>query len=179
VCNTHGARAPQVKAAGQRRVETAKAEIAVRTYGLAVDIDPFDAILDEIARTYGHVLWLADIIAALEEKALAFGPTETSVTESTVERARGNTRTATASAGVNVWVELYQWERKHLVDVSKTAILCGLAEREVEMAEQQGNMIAALLNAVFGDPTLDLSEAQQQSARVVVSKHLRSLPRAA
>jgi hypothetical protein len=176
---THGASAPQVRAAGQRRVEQARAEQAVVTYGLPVDIEPLDALIEEIARTAGHVRWLAGVVSGLEERAITFGPTETQVTDSTVERARGNTRTATMAAGVNVWVDLYLRERQHLVNVCKVAIACGLAEREVELAESQGALIAGLLTAVFTDPKLALSADQQQMARSVVSAHLRALPRAA
>jgi hypothetical protein len=76
-----------------------------------------------------------------------------------------------------VWLTLYQAERSHLVNVCKAAIACGLAEREVRLAEQQGQLLAELLRAVFSDPALGLTVKQRAAAMTVASQHLRALPR--
>src|SRR4029077_16229513 len=74
-----------------------------------------------------------------------------------------------------VWVQLYQAERAHLVQVCKVAISCGIAERQVKLAEEQGAMIAGVLTAVFADEGLGLTAVQLSLARTVASKHLRQL----
>lgn len=44
----------------------------MRTYGVPVDIDPEDALREEIHRTVGHVRWLAEKVASLgEDEVLA------------------------------------------------------------------------------------------------------------
>lgn len=52
------------------------AEHAVATYGLPRDIDPSEALLDEVRWTAGHVSWLRDRIQELEQDALVWGVTE-------------------------------------------------------------------------------------------------------
>ena len=68
-CVRHGGKAPQVKAAAERRLAAAAAqkqmESAVRTLGLPIDVDPGKALLDEIHWTAGHVAWLRDKVQEL------------------------------------------------------------------------------------------------------------------
>jgi len=169
-CKFHGGSTPNHEKAARNEM----ARRAVVTYGLPRDIDPHDALREEIARTAGHVQWLGEVVAELEQQDLVFGVTD---------RAEGTDRgeetfLVTSKAGVNVWLELYHRERKHLVDVCKAAIACGIAEREVKLQEEQGHLIAQVLRNLIGDPELGLSPAQQEKARVVVSRHLRALPAA-
>src|ERR1700688_2361201 len=63
----------------------------------------------------------------------------------------GVTRTEEAAA-VSLWIELYFGERKHLLDICKTAIGCGIAERQVRLAEAHGEIIANVLKGVLSDP---------------------------
>lgn len=172
VCIIHGARAPQVKAAAQERVELGRAQRAVATYGLPIDVDPFDALREELARTAGHVRWLADIIADIDPEALVWG--ETSIEEGEGTGAKeGATAKIKSEAGINVWLTLYKQERVHLKDVAKTAIQCGLAEREVQLLEQQGKLIADIFRAMIDDPELGLDLEQRARMRSTASKHLR------
>jgi hypothetical protein len=55
-----------------------------------------------------------------------------------VDPADQQRREVVSKAGVNVWLMLYQAERKHLVDVCQVAINCGIEERRVKLAEQRG-----------------------------------------
>ena len=68
-CWRHGGKAPQVKAAAEKRVAEAAAREtmtkAVRTLGLPIDVDPGKALLDEIHWTAGHVAWLRDKVQEL------------------------------------------------------------------------------------------------------------------
>jgi hypothetical protein len=69
--------------------------------------------------------------------------------------------------------QMYLRERDHLVRVAKTAIDAGVAEREVRLAENQGQLIAyAVMKMIDG---LDLTAQQHQRARQLVSEHLREL----
>lgn len=169
VCNTHGGSSPQAKAAAARRLQVADAEQAVVTFGLPREIDPRDALLEEIYRTAGAVDWLHQQVLRLEAEEITWGKAEE------VEKQAGEFPgvDTTRKAAVNVWVELWQKERKHLVDVSKAAIAAGLEERRVRLAEQQGSLLAGVIKAILGD--LDLSPEQVARVPEVVPRHLRAV----
>ena len=56
------------------------------------------------------------------------------------------------------------------------ALKLGFAERELELAEDQGEMAARLVNAVLGSEELGLSEDQMSLARRLIAGLLRALP---
>jgi hypothetical protein len=169
----HGGKAPQVQRAVERRRQEEAARRAVVTYGLPRDVDPYEALREEIVRTAGHVAWLGAVVATLPAEDLVFGVerSETGAGESRLNRYQREARSARPS----VWLTLYQAERSHLVNVCKAAIACGLVEREVCLAEQQGQLLADVLRAVFDDPALGLTAKQHAAASTVASQHLRVL----
>lgn len=168
-CYRHGGCTPQQTKGAHREMAAA----IVATYGEPQEGDPFDIIIAEIARTNGHVLWLGEIIAEMEAEALIWGKTEESANDGPMG---GNIEKH--AAGVNVWLQLYREERTHLVKVCKEAISVGIAERQVRLAEQTGQILAQVLKATLADPELGLAPALQEVALRVVSRHLRALPAA-
>lgn len=70
-------------------------------------------------------------------------------------------------------MKLYNDERDRLARFSKLALDAGVAERQIQIAEQQGTILAQTLLAVFGDTTLGLTPDQQQLARTLAGRHLR------
>ncbi len=121
VCKMHGGLAPQVRAAGERRLQEAAAEAAVATYGLPREVAADVALLEEVHRTAGHVAWLAAKVAQFGEDELTWG-----IVEEVDKRATefGGVDT-TSKAQPSVWLELYQRERKHLAAVCKAALDAG------------------------------------------------------
>lgn len=150
-CKRHGGKTPTHNVGAQREL----ARRAVVTYGLPVEIDPQDALLQEVWRTYGHVLWLSDWIQQYDPESLVFGV----VSEDSAKVRRGGAgkdsngdewrlhglRKFTARAAPSVWLQEYQRERQHLARVCRDAIACGLAERQVKLAEEQGRQIAGVI----------------------------------
>lgn len=67
-------------------------------------------------------------------------------------------------------VQLEAQERDRCVRYAKTAHDMGIAEREVRLAEQQGQLLASVIRNVLGD--LDLSEEQQERVPRVVQARL-------
>lgn len=169
VCRKHGGAAPQNKAAAGRRLAEEKALAALETYGRPIDTTPTEALLEEVRWTAGHVQWLRDRVRELEQAAVTWGMTEQ------VEKSAGEFPgvDTTHAAAPNVWVDLYTRERKHLVDVCKAAISAGIEERRVKLAEQQGNLLASVIQRILGD--LDLSPAQRALVPEVVPRHLRAV----
>ncbi|MFI1194068.1 hypothetical protein ACH4T9_12535 [Micromonospora sp. NPDC020750] len=169
VCRNHGGASPQAKAAAEVRIQTAEAAKAVVTFGLPREVDPRDALLEEVHRTAGAVAWLHEQVQALDPNDVVWGKTE-EVDKMAGEFPGTDTKRA---AEVNVWVQLWQRERLHLVRVCKEAIGSGLEERRVRLAEQQGAMLAGVIKAILGD--LDLTPEQQTTAAKVVPFRLRSV----
>ncbi len=168
-CRLHGGASPQVaRAIERKKTEQALLE-AAKTYGLPVDVSPTEALLDEVKWTAGHVGWLRARVQELETSAVAWG------TRSIVDRQGGEFPgvDTTDAAAPHVLIDLYQRERKHLVDVCAKALQAGIEERRVRLAESQGALIADVIRRILGD--LDLTP--EQSARVgeVVPRHLRAV----
>jgi hypothetical protein len=150
-------------------VASQQAQKAVRTYGLRRDISATEALVEEVCWTSGHVAWLREQVQAIEASALTWGMTE-QVEKHATEFAGTDT---THAAAVNVWLELYYRERKHLVDVCKAAISAGIEERRVRLAESQGAILVQVIRAILGD--LDLTAEQQAKVTAVVPRHLRAV----
>lgn len=140
---------------------------AVITYGLPRDISPTDALLEEVRYTAGHVLWLRERVAELEQNDLVWGVTEETDTQATEFPGTNTTR----AAKPNAWLVLYREERKHLLDVTKAAIAAGIEERRVKLAEAQGAVLNGVLKRIFG--RLSLTPEQSALLPVVVPEELR------
>lgn len=172
-CGRHGGKAPQVKAAAEKRVAEAAAREtmtkAVRTLGLPIDVDPGKALLDEIHWTAGHVAWLRDKVQEQEAEQLVWGRTQTDQGIGP----QGPVDTTTEKAGPSVWYELYLKERDHLAKVCALALRAGIEERKVKLAESQGLLVADAIRRILG--ALGLTPEQQQLVPVIVPRELRAL----
>lgn len=149
VCYIHGGAAPKAKAAAERRLKEEATAIAVEKFGGRRDIDPASALLEEVHRTAGHVAWL-----------------ESQIAEGHVDIAALTLRGVEPS----VWMQLYNTERNRLIAVTKAALDAGIAERQVQLAEAQGLMLASVIRAILDD--LELSSMQLERAPGVIRQHL-------
>lgn len=138
---------------------------AMATYGLPIETSPADALLAEVHRTAGHVKWLGDAVADLEEHDLIWGTTQIK----TGSQDGGTTE----AAAPHVLLKLYQQERDRLIKASAEAIRCGIEERRVKLAESQGALVAGVIRAILGD--LSLSPEQQAMVSEIVPRRLREL----
>lgn len=172
-CGRHGGKAPQVKAAAERRLAEQEAQKimtnAVRTLGLPIDIDPGKALLDEIHWTAGHVAWLRDKVQELEDEELVWGKTQ----HEDGVGPQGIVDVTTEKAGASVWYELYMKERDHLAKVCSLALRAGIEERKVKLAESQGLLVADVIRRILG--ALGLTPEQQQLVPEIVPRELRAL----
>ncbi len=168
-CTNHGGSTPS----GRKHAQTELAKRAVQTYGLPREVAPDVALLEEVHRTAGHVAWLQQIVAGLEEGDLVWGQVQM------VDKGSGQFGgvDTTYSAQVNVWLDLYRQERKHLTDVCKAALAAGIAERQVKLAEQQGALIAQVISRILDD--LNLTSEQRALVPEVVPRQLMALVSAA
>lgn len=90
----------------------------------------------------------------------------------------GHTYSADKVAGIfasgearRALVDLEAQERDRCVRYAKTAHDMGIAEREVKLAESQGQLLASVVRNILGD--LELSEEQQERAAGVIQRRFR------
>lgn len=145
----------------------AEARRAVVTYGLPRDISPTDALLEEVRYSAGHVAWLRAKVAEIEENDLVWGVTERAEKNAT----EFSGTDVTEAAKPNVWLDLYFRERRHLLDLTKTAISVGIEERRVRLAEAQGSLLNEVIRRILG--RLSLTPEQSKLLPVVVPEELR------
>jgi hypothetical protein len=164
-CRMHLGKKAAPVIAEARNLEAARR--AVITFGLPRDISATDALIEEVKYSAGHVAWLRNVISELEADALVWGVTEESEKNATEFPGTDVTR----SASVNVWLELYYRERKHLVEVTKAAISAGIEERRVRLAEAQGEIVVGIIRRIL--TRLELTDGQSKLVPLVVPEELR------
>jgi hypothetical protein len=166
-CKLHGSATPRGKAAAERKLAEIAAAKTMATYGLAIDINPAEALLAEVHRTAGHVAWIGQRIESMKADDLIWGKTE-QVDKAATEYPGVDT---TESSVPHVWLRLYQQERAHLVGVCKAAIAAGIEERRVRLAESQGQLMVEIIRGILGD--LNLTAEQHAMVPEVVPRRLR------
>lgn len=149
-CKLHGGKTRNHAVAAQR--EQAKA--AAEAFGLEREINPHDALIEELRRTAGLVSYYGARAADLGQDDL-HGPI-------------GAYLNAIPKHEAHVWVRLHQEERVHFTRVAKTCIECGIAERQITLAEEQGALIATAVKGILED----LGVADQPEVPAVVRRHL-------
>lgn len=158
-CKLHGGANPDYTA----EVERLRAKQAVHRYGLPSEIDPQEALIDELSRTYGHVRWLQIMVDQIEEDDLT-GPVGTSgASEGKHYHPRYEP---------NVILKMYKEERRHYVAIAKACVEAGIEERRVRLAEEQGQLIATAIQGILRDLKIDMTDPQVPK---VVRKHLTLL----
>jgi hypothetical protein len=191
-----------------QKQNAAKKEIRqrMRLYGEPVTIDPEEALVEEIHRTVGHIRWLSDVIASLDEGGDAprvgspagrvinpdGDPDDKAQTDLESMRAQGDEvlvwgiqeREVQAGgpgggfdrvkvgAGVNMWLQVYMAERKHLADITRIAMAAGLESRRQDWAEAMAGRMLDALEAVITELGLDPAEPR---VRLVVANQLDAL----
>lgn len=174
VCRFHGGNTPQALAKAKERITEQKAAEIVATYGRKIETTATEALLDEVQWTAGHVAWLRDRVQEIESGAVSGADGEHPlVWGKTREKSGGEDFGTTEEAVPSVWLRLYQQERDHLVKVCAAAIKAGIEERKIQLAEQQGALVAQAIRAILGD--LQLTPEQQARVPEVVPRHLRAL----
>lgn len=141
-CKSHGGATPTHELAGQ--VELARRE--AQTMGQPLDIDPGEALLQCIRIAAGEVQYASQKVAELPDAMVStmWGPK------------------------LHAWAVARQHAMDRLVTYSSVAIKAGLEERRVQLAEQQGDLIAEVIRGVL----TDLGVQDRPEAPSIVRRHL-------
>jgi hypothetical protein len=158
-CKMHGGNMPNHR----KQAQTELAKLGVEAFGLPINIDPHDALMEELHRTAGIIAFYELQIQSLQEVSDLHGPTGTSGSdiESGLEHH--------PSEAPNIWVKLHKEERQHFVKVAESCIKAGIDERRVQIAEQQGVLIATAIRNILMALGIDTAQAQ---VREVIREHL-------
>jgi hypothetical protein len=169
-----GAGLSQQGGATQRRV-VHSAKQRVINYGAPVDIDPISALLIEVARTNGHILWLREKLTEQDPARFAESLWRHTGTRHEPHRAPNaqEKEEFLPQAFGAVWLELYHRERSHLVKVCTAAVGADAASRFARLMDAQGELIGVTIRAILND--LMLTPAQESLAARVVPQRLRAL----
>lgn len=142
-CKFHGGSTP----AGEKHAAKQTATIM----GDALDMEPHEALLSCVRITAGEVAYCSAEIAELDR-----------ATESTMFGKK-----------LDLWIEVRQGAIIRLAKFSKMALDAGVAERQVQIAERYGDLLATFIGGVFDD--LKLTAKQREAAREIVPRRLRML----
>ncbi|MFI7587888.1 hypothetical protein ACIB24_12520 [Spongisporangium articulatum] len=115
------------------------------TYGLPIETDPGDALLQLVALSAGHVAWLAQEIRQLAPEALTWGASRRSHEAGYNSEGRVDVTTEIEASGINVLLEIYHRERDLLRRTATDAARLGIAKKKLELAEQAGERAGEFL----------------------------------
>lgn len=146
----------QIKAARAIAAENA------RFFGELADIGPHEAMIMEVQRSQGIIVWLEKKLIRLRD--------EDGLPEDDILR-----QYTKLGIAPSVWMQLLNEERRHLVSVSAAAIKAGVAERKVKLAEDQARLIAGVMMSFIHDLELALTPAQMMAAPLIARRHLLAL----
>lgn len=148
------------------------AEELVSNYGIPVDgIGAERALLDELARTCGHVAALGERVAELGDDELAWGLA--SKTERTGED--GYTETKHVAAP-NVLIVMYREERTHLRRLAADVARIGIEDRLARLQEQAIDDLAGkVVGVVFGALQRLGVDHDAENVRAIVADELRAV----
>lgn len=152
-CKLHGGSTPTHVASAERELRDRQISAARQRFGIPVDVSADIALGEELARTNGMVTYLQALVSGLDQEQL---------------KQRDLSGKFERPA---VWVEMLGQERDRLRVTAKTMIDVGFAERQVTLAEQQGQLLAAGLGWFLGR----LGLAGDERARALVGEMLGHL----
>lgn len=127
-----------------RAAEVEMARQAVTKYGLAVDVDPAEAMMQAVATSYGQVLYLRAAVARLKSPWTEDGPHV-------------------------AWTMLKTEEKLH-TDICRDALRAGVERRHIEMQEEMARKLvegfAAFARLLGHDPS---SQPVREAGRAAFS----------
>lgn len=172
VCATHGGSSPLAKAKAAERLEKARlakiAEREIRRFVPDTGASPMTAILDLVQYQSGVVAyWRRKVEEIEDERDLVWG----TVYEEEVENRFGTFGTIRNQATAPMAYKLLREAQQDLANYASTALRAGFEERQVALAEKQGELLVAVIKGVLAG--LKLTREQQELVPIVVPEQLR------
>lgn len=132
--------------------EREQAYALARTLHLPVDQGDPDVLLLELVREQaGVVAWLREEVRRLTPAALVRSARYARTVETTAGQHPGMTTTTETGAVEHVLSAMYARERRTYADLLVKVAGLGIARRQVQLAEDQGELAGRLVAAVLAD----------------------------
>ncbi|GEM_PF-2833090 len=160
VCIMHGGSAPQVKAAAARTIAFDRA-IRELQLGGELDVDPAEAMLQQVREAAANVAILRHLVATLNPGYVDQGDTQQlegvdgepphpdDIDRSELGGAlAGRVDPANWKAAPHVWVVMYNEERDRLVRFCKLCRDAGVEEHRVQLADRMATQLVEVQHAV-------------------------------
>lgn len=149
-----------------------RAEVARWTLGTD-DVDPAQTLLQLLSQSRTRVEQYATRLAQLVDEH-GGDLAEAMVSDQYVMSDTG----ALQKVGefIRGLAQLERDERDRCANMAALAIKAGIAERQIQLAERHGAMLASFMRAVLGDGDLALTPEQRARVPAVMSRHLQALP---
>lgn len=120
----------------QEHVERKRAVAVAAEFGISRHTDPFRALEEELDRSAGLVDFYMLQVRAIPLPDQMHGPV-------------GGGQGAIPEHKPNVWIVMLDAERDRFRRIADTCIKAGIAQRRVEIAEQQGQLLAAAVKGIL------------------------------
>lgn len=190
VCHWHGREAPQTRAAASRREAMAEVEAELCGLGVAIEVDPGEALLQMVHQSAGAVAVYGALVAELPMHPVIVLDDQCVEDGQEAQPAGGWLRRRHAAGQLllspglygpdhlgdarrHILVAMWDAERERLANFARIALAAGVDERRVRLAEHQGQSMAGVVTAVLD--ALELSPEQREVGRRVATEQLRSL----
>lgn len=149
-CTNHGGSTEAGKISAAKHAIQERINTRRMADGKKVEVAPGVVMMEEISRSAGAVAYFDEIVNQIPPKEI------------------GDIKNQTL---VNMWNE----QRRLLIQASSITVRAGLAERAVRIQEEQSTAVVQALMAVLRASELGLSLEQQSTARVLMARQLRAL----
>lgn len=162
-CKLHGGSTPDAVKHGQRiLVERHVAEVTARWH-VPDDVSIAEFFQAEMRRSAATVAYLDERVSELSDRDLVFGVTR-------IERNTAGEESQVAEAAQSVWWTLWRQERRHALDVAKTAASVGIEDRLARLEEAKVELLAQAVEAAIEAGGGDVTAAKR-----VMAERLREL----
>lgn len=151
-CKLHGGASPKAEVAGQ--VFLARREAAVM--GVPLNIEPHMAILECIRIAAGEVAYASERIAELQPGE-AVGPVVSRVDRPLKEEKGAESieyraeEVHEAGPALHIWIQARHQAMDRLVAYSTAALKAGIEDRQVKLAESQGQLLVTAIKGILED----------------------------
>lgn len=170
VCKFHGGGTKAARAAGKRRVTEAAATAEAARFATRRDIHPADALLELVQWTAGEVDYWRGKVDALADEELAGAL----ITKTEVGEDKGQpTDLTTTEAAEHIYIRMLGKASDRLATYAAAALRAGVEERRVRLAENQGQLVAAVIRRILD--ALNLTDTQLELVPTIVPRELRAL----
>lgn len=172
VCAVHGGNSPlsrkaQVKWAEEEAARR-KAARELRRFQPVTTANPMSALLELVQYQSGVVAyWRLQVELFEDERDLVWG----TVSEEESEDRFGSWVKSVQRAGSPVAYRMLREAQQDLADYASAALRAGFEERQVSLAERQGELLVSVIRGVLA--ALNLTAEQQKLVPVVVPEQLR------